>query len=45
MPLAPAATRLDRFPDQLAALPPVHRILAPVIAATRDARLPIESQP
>ena len=43
MPLAPAATFLDRFPDELAALLEAHHIPASVIAAevaaTRNARL------
>lgn len=43
MPLAPAATFLDRFPDELSALLRAHRIAASVIAvevaATRNAHL------
>ena len=43
MPLAPATTFLDRFPDELAALLKAHHIPASVIAvevaATRNARL------
>lgn len=43
MPLAPAATFLNRFPDELAALLEAHHIPASVIAveaaATRNARL------
>ena len=43
MPLAPAGTLLDRFPDQLAVLLAAHgvpaRVIAAEVAATRDAHL------